>query len=290
VLQEVPVSGTTGFTTTQLNAGELENKGFEFSINSQNVNTKDFTWATSLNMSFIKNKVLALYRDQDIPLGTLTRSSEGRPLYSWFLPVWAGVNPENGDPLWYLADGKTTTNSYATASRPENRKFLGSPLPTFTAGLTNTITYKGLKLYFLLYAITGSKIYNQNMSLIDSDGQRFGWNYYKDADKNFWTTPGQQAERPKPIPGGNKNSSFASSRWIEKNDYLRLRNITLSYDISETIARKTGASSATFFVKGINLLTWTNYKGVDPEVSITGNDIFKYPVSKRISAGLDIVF
>jgi TonB-linked SusC/RagA family outer membrane protein len=290
VLQDVPVSGTTGFTTTQQNAGELENKGFEISINSQNYNTKDFTWTTGLNLSSFKNKVLELYRGQDIAVGTLARTSEGQPINAWFLPVWAGVDPANGDPLWYLADGKTTVNSYAIATRPENRKFLGSPLPRFTAGLSNAFTYKGLGLSFLLYAVTGSKIYNQNMSLIDSDGQRFGWNYYKDADKNFWTAAGQQAERPKPIPGGNKNSSAASSRWIEKNDYLRLRNITLSYNFAETITRKTGIGSATFFITGVNLLTWTKYKGVDPEVSITGNDIFKYPVSKNISVGLDIIF
>jgi len=288
LLQNVPVSRTTGFSTAQRNVGELENKGFEVSLSSTNVKTRMFNWTTDLNLSYNKNEVLTLYNHQDIAGGTLGRTREGQPLNSWFLPVWAGVDPANGDPLWYLADGKTTTNSYAVASRTDNRKFVGSSLPKYTIGFNNSLSYGLVNLSFFFYAITGSKIYDQNMSFIDSDGLRYGWNYYKDADKNYWTTPGQQADRPKPVIGGNKNSASASTRWIESNDYIRLRNVTLSYSLPKNIIDRAKISNARFFVSGVNLLTITNYKGVDPETSLSGNDVFKYPVNKSVTVGIDI--
>ena len=288
LLQNVPVSRTTGFTSAQRNVGELENKGFEVSLSSVNVKSRSFNWTTDLNVSYNKNEVLTLYNHQDIAGGTLGRTREGEPLSSWFLPVWAGVDPANGDPLWYLADGKTTTNSYAIASRTENRQFVGSSLPKFVFGLNNNISYANFNLAFFFYAITGSKIYDQNMSFIDSDGLRYGWNYYKNADQNYWTTAGQQADRPKPVIGGNKNSSSASTRWIESNDYIRLRNVTLSYNLPKNLIERAKLTNARFFVTGVNLITITNYKGVDPETSLTGNDVFKYPVNKSVTVGLDI--
>jgi len=288
LLQNVPVSRTTGFTSAQRNVGELENKGFEVSLSSVNVKSRSFNWTTDLNVSYNKNEVLTLYNHQDIAGGTLGRTREGEPLSSWFLPVWAGVDPANGDPLWYLADGKTTTNSYAIASRTENRQFVGSSLPKFVFGLNNNISYANFNLAFFFYAITGSKIYDQNMSFIDSDGLRYGWNYYKNADQNYWTTAGQQADRPKPVIGGNKNSSSASTRWIESNDYIRLRNVTLSYNLPKNLIERAKLTNARFFVTGVNLITITNYKGVDPETSLAGNDVFKYPVNKSVTVGLDI--
>jgi hypothetical protein len=288
LLQNVPVSRTSGFASAQRNVGELENKGFEVSLNSVNVKSKSFNWTTDFNISYNKNEVLTLYNHQDIAGGTLGRTREGQPLNSWFLPVWAGVDPANGDPLWFLADGKTTTNSYAIASRTENRQFVGSSLPKYVFGLNNTVSYQELSLSFFFYAITGSKIYDQNMAFIDSDGLRYGWNYYKDADKNYWTTAGQKADRPKPVIGGNKNSSAASTRWIESNDYIRLRSVTLSYNLPKNIINRAKLTNARFFVTGVNLLTITNYKGVDPETSLGGNDVFKYPVNKSVTIGLDI--
>src|SRR5690606_22496341 len=200
------------------------------------------------------------------------RSSDlGRALGSWFLPQWAGVDPTTGDPLWYLAD-KTTTNSYAVASRTENRQYSGSSFPWYVFGLNNSISYKGINLSFFFYAQTGARLYNQTMSLIDSDGLRYGWNYYKDADKDYWREPGQQASRPKPVLGGNKNSASASTRWIEKNDYIRLRNITVSYSLPRDFISNASFNSVRVFVQGTNLLTITNYSGVDPEAALGGND------------------
>lgn len=289
LLQNVPVSRTSGYTSIQDNVGTVENKGYEITISSVNITNKNFQWTTDFNMSHNENKVLKLYKGQAIASGSLARIQEGQSLSSWFLPAWAGVDPANGDPLWYLADGKTTTNSYAIASRTENRIFAGNSLPKFTFGLNNSLTYKGINLSFFLYAITGSKIYNQNMYVMgDNDGRGFGKAYYIDADKDYWTTPGQQASRPKPVIGGNKNSSSASTRWIESNDYIRLRNITLGYSLPKSIISRASFSNVRVFITGTNLITITKYRGLDPETSLGGNDVAKYPVNKTITFGVDI--
>ena len=289
VLLAVPLSRTSGFNTSLQNIGVLVNKGLEATISSDNFKSDNgLNWTTDFNVSYNKNEVTALYKNQDIAGGTLGRTSVGQPLNSWFLPVWAGVDPANGDPLWYLADGKTTTSTYSIASRTENRKFAGSSLPKYTFGLNNSFRYQGFDFSFFLYATTGSKVFNQTDSYIDSDGLRWGWNYSKDAADNYWTTPGQNAERPKPTSSGNKNSSNASTRYLEKGDYLRLRNVTLGYTLPKSVAEKMKLSSLRVLVTGVNLLKINNFKGVDPEGGQNGNQVFKYPVSKSITAGVKV--
>jgi TonB-linked SusC/RagA family outer membrane protein len=289
LLQNVPVSRTSGFTSIQGNIGKVQNTGYELTLSTINVTGNGFQWTTDLNMSYNKNKVVKLYNGQPISNGTLGRTQEGQPLNSWFLAVWAGVDPANGDPLWYLADGKTTTNSYAIATRTENKQFVGSSLPKYTFGLNNSFSYRSFNLSFFLYAISGCKIYNQNMVFLgDNDGRSFGGAYYKDVDQDYWTTPGQQASKPKPVVGGNKSSASASSRYIESNDYIRLRNLSLSYNLPKSVISKASFTNARFFVSGTNLFTITNYRGIDPETAIGGNDVFKYPVNKTITVGIDI--
>lgn len=288
LLFSVPVSLTSGFTSTFRNVGALSNKGFEFSVTSENVKSKSgLNWTTEFNMAKNTNKVTELYDNQDIT-GSLGRTSVGHPLNSWFLPVWAGVDPANGDPLWYLADGKTTTNSYNIASRTENKKFSGSSLPKFTFGLNNTFRYQSFDLSFLIYATTGAKIYDQTLSFLDNDGTSFSWAHYIDSDKNYWTTPGQNAERPKPTTSGNKNSGSPSTRYLENGNFLRLRNVTFGYTLPKEVAQKLRLSSLRVFVNAVNLLTITKYKGVDPEGDQSGNDVFKYPVGKSVTAGIKV--
>ncbi|MBB5636425.1 TonB-linked SusC/RagA family outer membrane protein [Pedobacter cryoconitis] len=288
VLLRVPVSRTSGFTTAFKNAASLTNKGFEATLSSDNIKSSSgFSWTTDFNFSYNNNEVTKLFNDQDI-ITSLGITRVGLPINAWFLPVWAGVDPSNGDPLWYLADGKTTTNNYAIANRNENKKYSGTSLPKYIYGLSNTFRYKGVELAFTIYASTGAKAYNQAGSIIDSDGANWQGGYFIDADKNFWTTPGQNAERPKPVIGGNQNSAGLSTRFLESNDFLRLRNVTLGYTLPASVAQKMKLSSLKVFVTGINLLTITKYKGVDPEGALTANEFFKYPVSKSITAGVKV--
>lgn len=288
VLLRVPVSRTSGFSTAFRNAAALVNKGFEATLSSDNIKSASgFIWTTDFNFSYNTNKVTQLFNGQDI-ITTLGITREGMPINSLFLPVWAGVDPKNGDPLWYLTDGRTTTNSYTIANKTENRKDAGSTLPKYTFGLNNSFRYKGFDFSFLLYASTGAKVYDQTRSLIDSDGSRWRNGYAREAGDNFWTTPGQNADRPKPVIGGNKNAASPSTRWVESGDYLRLRNVTLGYTLPVGIAQKMKLTSLKIFVTGVNLFTITNYKGVDPEGALSGNEFLKYPVNKSITAGVKV--
>ncbi|WP_353138589.1 TonB-dependent receptor [Pseudopedobacter sp.] len=284
-LFRLPISSTTGFLTMPINLGEVENKGFELGINSVNIDKGDLKWRTNFNFSYNKNKVLETKDNQDLISG-IKIVREGNSIGTYYMREWAGVDAANGDPLWYKADG-TTTNVYNDAER----RLLGQALPKYTFGLNNEITYKGFGLSFLLYAVTGNKIYNQTASYLENTAYiNSGFNHLVSASEDFWTTPGVAAKRPKPIAGGNKNESSASSRFLEKGDYLRLKNVRLSYTLPTTLLSKSGLNRVTIFGQGQNLLTWTNYSGIDPEVEADGVEFFKYPVGKIFTFGLDVTF
>lgn len=280
----LPISATSGFTTMPVNIGQVQNQGFEFSVNSTNVEGK-IRWTTNFNVSFTKNKVNETKNGQDLITG-LNITRIGFPVGSWYMREWAGVDPANGDPLWFKADG-STTNNYNLAER----RVIGQALPKYTFGLTNVVSYKDLELSFLLYGATGNLVYNQTRSFVENTAYiNSGFNHSVEAGEDFWQKPGDIVSRPKPIAGGNKNESSASSRYLEKGDYLRLKNVRLSYSLPSGILTKTGIKRVTFFGQGENLLTWTGYTGVDPEVDATGTEFFKYPIGKIYTFGLNATF
>jgi TonB-dependent starch-binding outer membrane protein SusC len=147
-----------------------------------------------------------------------------------------------------------------------------------------------VSLSFFLFGVTGINVLNSTKTFADSDGQRFGWNYHADADNNVWRKPGDLAERPRPVIGGNRLSNSASTRFLEDGSYLRLRNVNLSYDFSRNLTSKMKIQGLRFYVMAQNLFTWTGYSGVDPEMGIDGVEFFKYPVPKAVTFGLDVTF
>jgi TonB-linked SusC/RagA family outer membrane protein len=284
-LFNLPISSTSGFTTQPINLGKVNNKGIELTINSKNIESKNFEWSTSFNVSYNKNKLIETKNNQDVVSG-LTITRVGESLSSFYLRKWAGVDPANGDPLWYTADGKTT-NSYSAAPR----FVVGQALPRYVFGLTNTFSYKGISASILLYGVTGNKLYNQTRSYLDNDAYVYsGFNHLVSAGQNFWTKAGDNAERPKPIYGGNKNSASSSTRFLEDGKYLRIKNIKLGYTLPRNLLHNTGLQNVTVYGQAENLVTWTKYTGMDPEMDASGNEFFKYPVGKVITFGLNIGF
>lgn len=284
LLQNLPVSSTSGFTTAQINLGSIRNRGIEITLNAEIVNKKHFTWNTEFNAGYNKNEVTELQNNADIIVGTQIRRV-GQPINSFFARKWGGVNPVNGDPQWRMLNGSLTRNYNAA-----DRDIAGIPYPLWTYGLTNTWTYKNLSLSMFMYAQTGNTIFNQTKSFVDSDGQRWQWNYHRDAGRNYWRKPGDVAERPRPVVNGNPQSNSFSTRYLEDGKFLRIRNITMGYNLPKSAVSFLKISNARFYVTAQNLITFTNYSGVDPEVDITGNEFFKYPVPKTYLIGLDITF
>lgn len=297
LLLNVNVPGSSGFRTQLRNVGKLENKGFEFVFNSNNL-TGAFKWTTSLNLAYNKNVVTDL-GGTTITGSFLNRAQEGQPLGVFVGPEYAGVDPQNGDALYYKntlnTDGsrdRTTTNSYNDAAYVP----LGSPTPKFIGGITNTFGFAGIDLSVLFSGQSGNYIYNGGGKFQQANGDFFD---NQSIDQlNRWRKPGDITNVPQArLLGGNGTGE--SSRYLQKGDYLRLRTVTLGYTLPKTLTNKAHLSRVRIYATGQNLLTFTNYTGWDPEVNsdaYTGNpvnlgiDFYSAPQPRTIIGGIQIGF
>ena len=225
---------------------------------------------------------------------------EGQDIYSWYMKEWAGVDPENGDPLWYIIneDGtKTTTNEYNKATE----HVVGKATPIFQGGLNTQVSWKGLSLSINTNFTVGNKVYNYNRQANDADGAYLGHNQLSIENNKFgwsrWEEPGDIATHPKGVLNGNKNSNEVSSRYLEDGSFFRLKNITLSYDFAATLIPKKYMSKCRVYVSADNLYTATKFSGMDPEVSLTtttyklaGMYADHYPVPRNVVGGIEIEF
>ncbi|UKJ07488.1 TonB-dependent receptor [Solitalea lacus] len=311
LLFRIDLPGTSTYKHVYKNVGSVRNRGLEFNLTTKNF-VKKFTWETNFNMAFNRNKVLALNEGRnEVYSGARQPIAIGHDMDEWYMPVWAGVNPANGDPLWEQissdADGKnylSYTNNYNLVATPTSRQFLGkSSAPKFTGGITNTFGYKGLTLSAFFNFVYGNYVYNASRFLFDNDGVYESYNAMVLANGwSRWQKPGDLATHPKPIHGGNRNANSSSSRYLEDGSYIRLRNITLGYQLPASLINKAKIGSARIFVSGDNLWTGTNFSGPDPEVilqgdirdaygnKLTGQSNIKYPVSKKIIFGINVGF
>ncbi len=295
LIYNVPVPGTSGFATQTVNVGSMQNKGVEFVLNSDNIAGRNFRWSTSLNLGYNKNKIVKLDGDQtEIP------GNDGRYLNSlivgqgigvFYGPQYAGVDPDNGDALWYEQDGKTTTNVYANAGN----FVVGDPNPDWIGGITNTVSYKGFELSFLFQGVFGNQITNGAGGFMSNNGL-YEDNQTKDQLRR-WQKPGDVTD----VPQARlyiRNGSQASSRYVEDGSYVRLKNLTLGYSLPSKVVNALKISTARFYITAINLLTFTDYTGWDPEVNANfrsgnrnqGGDFYTAPQIKSLTFGLNIGF
>lgn len=295
LIYQVPVPGNTGYTSKTVNIGGISNKGFELVLNSDNVVTKHFKWSSSLNLARNKNKVTKLDGVQ-----TLLAGNDGRYLNSlivgqsigvFYGPKFAGADPANGDALYYKADGKTTTNDYNDAGN----FIVGNPNPKMIVGLSNTLRYKDFDFSFLFQGVFGNDIQNGAGGFMSSS---FAWFDNQTLDQlNRWQKPGDITNVPQ-LRLGYDNGINASSRYIYDGSYVRLKSLTLGYSLPKNLAGKIKLSSLRIYLTGVNLLTFTDYPGWDPEVNTDyradnvnqGSDFYSAPQIKNISIGLNIGF
>nr|WP_295868311.1 TonB-dependent receptor [uncultured Chitinophaga sp.] len=303
LLLDVPVPYTSGYDFVTRNVGSVRNRGVEINLNTKNIVRPHFTWETGFNLSVNRNKVLKLNNHEDIAYSSLQWISEGRDLYSWHMRKWAGVDPQNGDPLWEVVttdnNGKpvvTTTNSYDDATL----QYVGTASPKFTGGMTNRLSYKGISLSVFINFVSGNKVYEESTN----DGSEPTSNVrVLPGGRTRWQKAGDIATDPRAVYGGNKNSDLESSRFLEDGSYLRLRNVTLSYDLPEHFLRSVKLANARVFLSGDNLLTWTSFSGLDPEMGLrpyatpageSGNNFqqnsTKYPLARKLLVGINITF
>jgi len=287
---------TSGYSSILENIGSVNNRGVELTLNTQNL-TGRFKWETSFNIAHNRNKVTRLNgNDKFASPGALQPVGLGEDMDKWYMRIWAGVDPANGDPLWEKVvtdqDGKqtiTVTNSYNQATL----QYTGtSAAPKFTGGILNTFSYKGFSLSAFFNFVSGNYVYNNSRQFFDSDGLYDSYNQMVLADGwNRWKQPGDKATHPKPLLGGNKSSNQPSSRYLEDGSYIRLRNVRLAYDLPKDLLSRISISTIRVFVSGDNLWTATGFSGMDPEVDLSsGESGTKYPVSRKILFGVNVEF
>ena len=291
----VPVQGTSGFVTQTVNIGSMQNKGVEFVLNSSNISGRAFSWNTSFNIAFNKNKVTRLDGDQDIIPGNdgryLNSLIVGEPIGVFYGPKYAGVDTENGDALYYLEDGKTTTNDINEAGS----FVVGNPNPDIIAGLNNTFSYKGFELGVLFQGVFGNQVQNGAGGFMSAS---FDWFDNQTSDQlRRWKQPGDVTDVPQ-LRLGYGNGIGASSRYVEDASYVRLKNLTVAYNIPATVLSKLKLNSARFYITGVNLWTITDYTGWDPEVNTDyragnrnqGSDFYAAPQIKSLTLGINLGF
>ena len=288
----VPLSTSQGLTSQDQNVGSLVNKGFEFTLNvdilrAQSRDNVDLSF--NANLSTLKNEMLKIYGD--LPITTSTNYlGVGEAVNSWFLRKWAGVDPTNGDPLWYVngVDG-ATTNNYNAAQQAVQ----GSRFNKIFGGAGFNLSYKGFSLDTQMEYGFGSKIFDSWANYLQNDGAYYaaGYNAYN-TQTNYWTPTNVNAPNPKPIYGGNKNSNSASTRFLYKGDYLRLSNVRLSYDFNPELVKDAKLSGFQVFVVANNYWTHVfdkNFK-FDPTTAVGGVTNLDLPIMKSLLFGFSANF
>ncbi|MFM8363390.1 MAG: SusC/RagA family TonB-linked outer membrane protein, partial [Haliscomenobacter sp.] len=269
--------------------------GVEFVLNTNNL-VGAFKWNTSLNIALNKNEVIALAEGQDIiDGGDVNVVKVGEPIGVFFGAEYAGVDPANGDALWYRnkeGQERETTNDFNEAEFVA----LGSPIPTVIGGVTNTFMFKGFTLDFTFQGVFGNSIHNSAGRYMSCNACWFD-NQTRD-QMAYWDKPGDITNVPEPRLGYSNGDQNRSSRYITDGSYVRLRSANFGYEFPQSVLRRTGLSRLRLYVIGQNLLTFTKYDGWDPEVSsdafvdnvTSGVDFYSAPQPKTIAFGLNIGF
>lgn len=315
ILYSVPISGLTGVTSIWQNVGKMENKGLEISLGGDIIRNDDLTWSLDVNFSTNKNKLTDIYKTRNLdgtysakPIirsdglniaGSATRVLEiGLPVDTYYLPEWAGVNPDNGLPMWYKvsrdANGmeiaRTTTSNYAQATQEK----LGKASPNLFGGINTSLRWKKLDLNAVFGYSIGGNLYNYSRQEYDSDGTYTDRNQMQLMDGwNRWQKPGDIATHPIARYNNQDKGNSTSSRYIESNDFFRMRSLAIGYNFD---LKKYKVRNLRVFLAGENLFVLTKYSGVDPEIPTDGESILFsagpsiYPMTRKFILGLNVSF
>lgn len=275
-----PMPVSSGHNGILENVGSMLNQGVEATITGMPIVTDSFRWQSTLIVSKNVNKVLALSNGRDqISMGSQI-IKVGAPIYSYYFAEFAGVDPENGDELFYDKDGNKTNQSQLA-----ERKLLGSRTPLFSGGFSNVFTLKGFELSILLNYSVGGKILDNNyVSLMGTS--TFGTAWHKDMERR-WRKPGDITDIPRLQSG---LPITASDRFLVDASYFKIQNVSLAYTFNFKNMQQKGISALKLFVTGDNLWTVAARKGLDPKQSLIGSTSFSYAPVTTVSFGVDLTF
>ncbi|HET7614782.1 MAG TPA: TonB-dependent receptor [Gemmatimonadaceae bacterium] len=286
-----PVSATSGFTSFTDNVGNIENKGLELEITTENFRARSpggFSWQTSYNYSHNKNRVTALYQDQPIYGGidNLNSVRVGEPIGAFYTLKFLGVDPATGDAMYLDVNNDGDINA-------DDRVVVGNPQPTVWGGIQNTFTYGLFDLHTSVTFSGGNQIFNGIRQFSD-DGGYFFDNKFAYALRR-WQKPGDITDEPRPSFDGTSLANLNSSRLLEPGNYTRLQEVTLGIKLPKSLARFAGMDGPRLYVTGRNLKTWTHFKGYNPDVNsggsgsniFLGTEFYSYPLARTWMVGLN---
>ncbi len=288
LLLNTPLESSSGFTSILTNAGEMSNKGFEFSISSTNVKLKDFNWTTNFNFSRNVNKIEKLPTPV-VAAYAAERMVQGLSMYTFFVYKQLYVDPQTGNSVYDDAnhDGKINSSDIEA---------YGNALPKFTGGLTNNFSFKGFDLSAFFNFVYGNKVYNNNNYFLEGGGTRDANRAMDIYQLTRWQKPGDITDMPRLSALGQNYTLSPTSRNIEDGSFIRLNSVNLGYTIPKRITQKAKISNLRVYVSGTNLALWTKYKGPDPEINVSssatvlGYDLGTPPIPRTIQVGANITF
>jgi TonB-linked SusC/RagA family outer membrane protein len=283
LLLPTQLSRTSGFASLTQNVGKMQNKGIEIEINANVLKYRGFAWNINANFTYNQNKVIQLTNGDEIVNG-LTITKVGYPYGTNYVVPYAGVNPANGDALYYKKDGSLTNQFSSDDLVPNGTRYA----PRF-GGFTNAFSYKGVELSVFFTWVQGNKVFNNDRTNVENP------TYYADnlakSLLRAWKQPGDVTDVPRiQTTTGLTSSPFQAqtSRYIEDGSFLRLRNVLLSYNLPSAWMGKAKLRSVRVFAQGQNLWTLFKFQGWDPEFTngqLTGA---QYPALRSVTAGINI--
>ena len=318
LLLNVPLPVSAGIDNLGVfqNVGSVENKGIEIGLNTTNVEARDngFGWTTNFNVSGNRNKVLDLgtvvnAENQVVPRVIIdpnhpySISQVGAPLgafYGWemlgivqsnadgaALPKQNGQTLVAGDVQFADLNGDGVVND-------DDRKIIGNPNPKAFAGVTNNFTYKGIELSVFFQGTFGNDVYNQTRQVLESQSDPLN---QSTRVLNHWTPTNTNTDIPRPVRNDPAGNNRFSNRWLESGSYVRLKNLTLAYNIPTALSKRAAIQTLRVYATAQNLVTWTHYLGYDPEVNANFNnttsfgvDYGVYPQTRTYTLGLSANF
>ncbi|MFA6811599.1 MAG: TonB-dependent receptor [Bacteroidaceae bacterium] len=306
LLQDVPISMVTGFSSTLRNIGKINNKGIEVELSGDIVRKKDLTWSASVNASFLSSKVNKLYDGSDIiwydPTGNDDRAQyvyrEGKSTLAFYGYEWAGVDKSNGNSVYYVNDpnsktagdfiykGRGATYSYKKA----NYSIIGNAVPDVYGGINTNVKYKGIDLSLNFSYKIGGDIYDGAYKDVADDGYYWERIRAKSYFKNMWTAENPNGSQPRIQGVDLEDAQQYSSRHICNASYLRLKSLSLGYTLPHDFVQKVWINDARAFFNATNLLTFSKYKEADPEVNSYGTRGWETPIGKTFVFGIDLKF
>ncbi len=313
-----PIPTTSGFTTVIQNVGAVQNKGVDLTLTAAVVDSRDFKWNTTFTIGYLQNRVKRLVDGIPFDAGFANRIAEGQSIGSFFGHQTDGLfqnqaeidahatqpNAAPGDFRFVdIGGGAGPDNIVGTDDdlapdgviNDDDRTYVGKALPDFQGGFNNSLSYKGISIDAFFQFATGFQVYNNNLAF--AEGMNGVFSPTRRAWEGRWKQEGDDTNIPRLIrndPNGNRRDS---DRFAEDGDYLRLKTLTVAYELPSSVLSKIGIGSLKVYASGYNLWTLTDYSWFDPEVNIfdgnntaLGTDFLTFPQPRSIIFGINLGF